>query len=416
MRAHRLLTTGLAALGMLAGGLVFSGAPALAATGYGFTGVFGSGTSTPANPEPLSSPAGVAVDNVAGPSEGDVYVVDAGHNRVERFSSTGSYLGQFNGSGMFEVEGKVEEHKPAPPAPISSPASLPEHGTLYNIAVDSDPSSPSEGDVYVVDPGDNAVDKFSATGEYLFQLTGFKSAVFGVAVDSSGDVWVAEEGGGVQEFSGAVENKPVTSLIPEFGRRPGIAVDSEGNLYLIRGSGFVAKFNKEGATLDGRVIADPSLNAGSIGLTVDQSTNDLFYIDEDGTSISEDGPFFGKEPEPLTVPLLEPGFGLAHLTSGSGVAVNSVTGTVYVADSSNNDVDIFMLGVGESPVVNSESASGVTSSAATLEAQVNPYSQATTYAFEYSTKEAGEYSKLRSPKSTVRARCRASATRARVST
>lgn len=39
------------------------------------------------------------------------------------------------------------------------------------IAIDNnDPSSPSVGDVYVVDPGHNVIDKFSATGAYLSQL------------------------------------------------------------------------------------------------------------------------------------------------------------------------------------------------------------------------------------------------------
>ena len=56
----------------------------------------------------FNEPWGVAVNDSTGlaPAAGDVYVVDSGNNRVERFSASGLFLGWFDGSGTYEVEGK----------------------------------------------------------------------------------------------------------------------------------------------------------------------------------------------------------------------------------------------------------------------------------------------------------------------
>ena len=69
----------------------------LALRGHVFSSAFGSEGS--GNGE-LIKPAGVAVNDftepLVEPAAGDVYVVDKGNDRVERFSSTGSYISQFN--------------------------------------------------------------------------------------------------------------------------------------------------------------------------------------------------------------------------------------------------------------------------------------------------------------------------------
>ena len=98
MRARRLTLT---VLGVLAGGLVFSSAPAPATTVHVFSGSFGSATSTPANPASLSAPSGVAVNDATE----DVYVVDKGNNRVERFSATGTFIAAW---GWGVINGKAE--------------------------------------------------------------------------------------------------------------------------------------------------------------------------------------------------------------------------------------------------------------------------------------------------------------------
>jgi hypothetical protein len=111
MSARRSMVVMLATVYALVSALVFASTPAFAERAYVPGVSFGGPGSGPGQ---LSEPVGVAVNDSSGlePDAGDVYVVDAGNNRVERFSATGAYLGQFNGSGEFEVEGKEVKHAP----------------------------------------------------------------------------------------------------------------------------------------------------------------------------------------------------------------------------------------------------------------------------------------------------------------
>jgi phosphodiesterase/alkaline phosphatase D-like protein len=356
-----------AMLGMLVLGLLGASSPALAFTGYSaptFFGAAGSGNGQ------FKEPAGVAVNNTTK----EVYVYDSGNLRVQRFGSTGGkFEGQFNGGG--------------PTGQFTAPASISEHaahGTLFNLAVDNDPSSPSVGDVYVVDPGHNVIDKFTPAGVYLSQLSGFKATVFGVAVDTSGNVWVAEEGnsvtgrspeniGPVQEFDSSVVNKHVSELSPEALRSPGIALDSEQNLFLLRGEPNVVKFNKEGATLDELATSCGCLTA----LAVDSSTNDLFA--DQGSSIARYKAPVEGEPSPLET--------LTGLSASYGVAVNAATHLLYASQREANTVAIFNFGL--LPDVSTGAASEIHRTTAKLAGEVNPDGQeVTSCEFEYGPTEA----------------------------
>jgi hypothetical protein len=357
--ARNLVVLALATLAALAGLAMLLARPASAFEGYGLPTYFGS---TGSGPGQLSKPAGVAVNDTSK----EVYVYDSGNLRVERFDATGTqFEGQFNGTGS--PTGQF-----APPASVSEDAA---HGTLFNLAVDNAPTSPSKGDIYVVDPGHNVIDKFTATGTYLSQLTGFKLPIFGVAVDSSGDVWVAEEGrpggkfgeGPVQHFDNATVNNHVTELTPIGLRSPGIALDTAENLYLLQSGQNVSEFNKEG----GFVETLTGCGCGT-ALAVDSSSNDLF-VDE-GKSISRFPPGieFGQPPTET----------LTGISGSDGVAVNSATHAVYASGLAANSVAVFSFGL--LPDVTTGSASEVTRTTAKLEGEVNPDGQeVTSCQFEY---------------------------------
>jgi hypothetical protein len=329
MRTHKLTMTVLATLGVLAGGFMFSAAPALATTGYGFTGSFGSEGSGNGQ---FKEPSGVAVNDATG----DVYVVDKGNNRVEWFNSTGAkFEGQFNGSGT-------------PAASFSDPG---------GIAVDNDASSPSKGDVYVEDVGNKVIDKFSAAGTYEGQLTGF-GTLLGIAVDPSGDLWVLEAEETVYEYSdtGGLLEKFNTSLgTPD----PGLAVDSNHDVYTNFVDFLVLTFEPITGNQLGR-----ERGGGAGGLAIDAATNNLFVDRESG--IVEYGPFGKPETTPVDV------FGSKALADngGSGIAV-ATAGTLYVADAVGDKVDIFSEGPRpEAPLT--EAAKEVTSTTAVLDGELNP--------------------------------------------
>jgi hypothetical protein len=333
------------------GVLVFMSAPALAEQ-WRVIATFGGSTSTPMNPQPLSMPDWVAVNQ----STNEVYVVDAGNNRVEYFSSTGEYEGQFNGAS-------------APTGVFSSPG---------GIAVDSDPSSPSFGDVYVIDAGHEVVDKFSASGVYLGQLTtGADGAPFGelegVAVGSDGEVWVLQASTEADAYSNALANVFLSSeALWSNGAqyiKPGLAVNSEGDLYgsfeveglvkLPPGEARIGRLNK--------VEAATGEAAAPTGLAVDPSTQNIYT--DTGTSLELVSSTAVERTPPIE------SFGEDSLSDGRGVAVDVASGDLYVAEPTGDRVLVFARSSAPQispPAPSTEKATEVTPATWTLHGKLNP--------------------------------------------
>ena len=103
--------------------------------------------------------------DVAVAPDGDVYVVDRGNDRIQYFTSSGSYLGEWGASGT--APGQFD--------------------TPHSIAIGTD------GSVYVSDLA-NRVQKFTPTGSYLMSFTDSLSKPEGVAVDADGHVYVGNAG------------------------------------------------------------------------------------------------------------------------------------------------------------------------------------------------------------------------------
>ncbi len=338
-RVHRLLRAGLLTLGVLAGGLALFSPVALAGEGLGITATFGSSKSTTPDPEPLSGPLGVAVNQ----ESGDVYVVDRGNNRVERFSSTGEYEAQFNGT---EIDGAPAGAGKEAPAKFSEPSSIAIDNACFYQKL-SEPKCkaehPSNGDVYMVDTGHGAIDKFNEAGEYTGQ---FARSPLGVAVDSFGNLWVYESSAGgygtrglgsVAEFSeaGALKTQFVT------GRETSsaLAVDSADDFYVVFGLGGLGKYNVGGVQ---QAASETEAISPVSALAVDLATSGLYANDLYvglGTSLAQYGPFG----VPFGAPLYRSGARSSTL-SAKGIAVNSTSHAVYVADSSRNLVDVFDVG------------------------------------------------------------------------
>jgi hypothetical protein len=361
--------------------LVLNATPALAARGHVFDKSFsekGTGNGQ------LEGPAGIAINE----EKDYVYVLDTGNDRIEYFNgTTDAYVGQFNGSAT-------------PAESFENPE---------DIAVDNDPSSPSHGDVYVIDAGHAVIDKFGPEGNYIGQITGTPkgsfarvqegvpvAGLFSVAVDAAGDLWITAlndgpmpvtELGRVYRFSDQVINEFKGEVtFPYFAvglEKPGLAVDSEDNLYAqILSFGFVPyiyELNSNGEFNKGEVDHSEIDTEPSSGVAVELPSNDV-YIDN-VTSVRRFGPGGTPEIERLTFP------GAA----GGAVGVDGKTGRVYVADPSAGRIEEFglerpgppTLGLGAS----SESVAKVTAESATFGAEINPRSEPseapTEYRFEY---------------------------------
>jgi sugar lactone lactonase YvrE len=229
------------------------------AIGYSIWPLAGTGTQcgTPpscgdggaATSAPLSFPEGVAV----GPA-GDVYVADWGDNEVRKLSVTGSITPVAGGGTSCSTPPACGDRGPATDAELSFPD---------GVAVDR------AGNVYIVDTGDNEVRKVSPDGTITrFAGTGAVCASppacgdggaataaqlrnpFGLAVDRSGDVYIADAGdneirkvtpaGRISRIAGTGkacskppacgDDGPATGGQLKFPA--GVAVDQAGNVYV----------------------------------------------------------------------------------------------------------------------------------------------------------------------------------------
>jgi hypothetical protein len=351
MSARRFTLAVIASFCAIGGGFVL-GSPAMALNVHVFSGSFGEEGSGAGQ---LKEPNDVAVNYATH----DVYVADSGNKRVEEFTSAGVYLGEF-----------------APPGGFESPTA---------IAVDNSgsPLDPSAGDVYVIDSvehGRNVIDKFSEAGIYENTLTaGVGGEPFerlkDLAVDAAGTLWVdltrevftGVETRFVESFSDAQNNSPNTR-ISDFGSKAlGFTVDSEDRLSIAGGNAIVQRI---AAGERKEFFAAETVR----GLSADSKTNYL-YASEGERVTSYD----------TEAKVLEH-FGSGHLGASSGLAVDSSTGTVYVADRVANQIVVFAQVVVPDVRTGEEATNLQQEGSVTLDGTVDPHGiPLASCEFEYGT-------------------------------
>ena len=416
-------------------GVLLSSGPALALGQRGHVFSFSLPKSVGAGEVPLSNPAGVAVSDV-GESAGDVYVVDRGNNRIEKFDSEGNFIsawgwGVTNGKREYEVCKSGEECKAGIPGTGKGIEKF--HlgkGQLISpvaIAVDNSTSNKEEdrsaGDVYVV--ADVALEKsyvykFGPEGEYKGHLTSKEETeeygrAEGVAVGHNGVVRVDWSEGEIVTFSDGEPGKRLNKEEQlESGVAPlrsGLAVDSQANLYVDYEPGERFKeateknprYSEEGKGENGEEPCATSPCVAAKLVSVEEPLHELKpgealieELDQENTTglavaPASNNAYLGDAvylDDVTSVAALTPTgsliqrFGSGNLTKGSGLAV-SAKGDVYVADAGAGRVDVFKPEASGPPTVEDISAQDVSAEAAQLNAVIDPRGERTSYYFEY---------------------------------
>ena len=213
------------------------------------------------DPNPFNNPDGIAVD-----SQGNLYVMDSGNTRIQKFDIDGHFIlmwgSKGNNDGQFNC-------------------------SLYlfcMLAVDG------LGNVYVTDNKNSRIQKFDGSGKFLMKWGSFGSEdgqfniPFGIAVDREGNVYVGDVGNArIQKFDA---NGKFLMKWGSSGYDDGqfsedladIAVDSNGNVYVTDRSNGIYKFNKNGKYLT-RLTAcgDENVVVSATGVAVDLEDNVYFY-------------------------------------------------------------------------------------------------------------------------------------------
>jgi prepilin-type N-terminal cleavage/methylation domain-containing protein len=200
----------------------------LTGIGAGYNGVAGSiGSSGSANGQ-FDLPFGIAID-----ASGNLWVTDGGNNRVQEFNSSGTWLQSIGGPSPYTCETSPSGSIPA----CASGTGSGQFNDPQGIAIDA------SGNVWVADDGNNRVQEFNSSGTYQMGIgagyngvsgsigsSGTSNGQFhspvGIAIDASGNIWVVETSGSerVQEFTSS--GVYISQFVGSFHSPQGIAISS----------------------------------------------------------------------------------------------------------------------------------------------------------------------------------------------
>lgn len=289
-------------------------------------------------------PGSLAVDEATG----DVYVTDHSNDAVERFDSAGNFIEQLL---VPEAAGETFAFTPEAAIAVDNSGGV-NQGTVY-VA-----SGSHEGPVFA----------FAPDGSFRWVATGFAEPC-GIAVNSSGQLYVDSWGAGVQQVdpeNGSFEGAPLL-----VGNYCAIGFDSSDNIFISYLSP-VMKFLAPAYT-ESEEWTEESTNFFSVDLS-----SDTLYAAPGAWVKVYDSPKHQTEFDNTASHVL------------AGIAVNGSTGKVYVSNTTTSDVEIYARqgGAAPKPSARTGEASPVEAEGAILHGKTNPDGAATTCEFEYGTTTA----------------------------
>ena len=275
--------------------------------------------------------------DVAVDGSGNVYVADTVHNAVEEILAVG---------GVVSSSSTV--------ITLSIGASNSFGGFSYPTGVAVDGS----GNVYVADHGNGAVEEIMAVGGVIPASptintlgSGFSSPQ-GVAVDGSGNVYVADTGNNAVEemlaVGGVIPASPtITTLGSGFGNPSGVAVDGGGNVY-------IADQNNDVGTVEEIVAGTGGATSGTVSSGSTVLTLSGNFNGPSGVAVDGSGNVYGADSYDSLVKEIDlsdaPSLSFASPTL-VGTTDTDGPQTVIVANSGNAVLTFPVPGSGNNPSI-----------------------------------------------------------------
>lgn len=245
------------------------------------------------------------------------------------------------------------------------------------------------GSIYAIDVGGGRLERFNAETlayESQFPLAG--SPEVGIATDSAGTIYLPNPTGNeIQELTPAGAPGPVPSIkgtgTSALAAPTKVAVDSHGNVYVVDhpgGTGRVEKFNAQG---EFQSVLD---NGVSEAVAVDPSNDRVWVVDgapevsPQGETVNvydSTGTLIARTASPL---VLAPEGEEANVQN---IAVSGATHQAFATVRGVGHMERLQAVIPAPPTVDTESASAITQTGATLEAAINPNTLIATYQFQY---------------------------------
>jgi hypothetical protein len=381
----------------------------------------------------MLNPSGVAVNQVTG----EIYVMDAGNNRVDEFNPSHQFVRAW-GAGVKAGSTSKEFQICTPETGCQKGAPGHGKGQLHgagSIAVDSDPTSPSFGDVYVeikhyeevvgskekeIEFEFGLIQKYSATGAVVGKIKGWKEGkgeseerfeeeLHAIAIGEKGEL-VAYNEEELIIFNNAVSNGFVRKLEPEQleGEPADALAVGRNNIFymghfeartnppakLISKYSLQPELNNEGGIEeeeDGKIIEilvplnEAMVTEPSTGVAVSPAKDDAFVSTANNVSI------FDAHDE--LVQKLGVGSEEGALQNATQAVADDQTHEVLATDAGRGRVTVFSTEPEGPPRIEEAGVSETTPTSTRFGATIAPGGAATEYSFRYSTAEVPEASK-----------------------